>query len=522
MKLHQIATSAASLFVVGTLLAGCGTSSTPTASNTTANASSNQTLVIGDKYGDPQNFDPIATFTLAWGEIGSNIFEGLVFRGPHLHIRPGLATSWHYVGNTKLIFNLRKGVIFQDGEPFNANAVKFTFDRLLGPLGQKGPQYANYTAIQSVKVVNPYQVEFLLKRPDPTLITKLAGYGAMIVPPQYIQKHGSKYFASHPIGTGPFRVVKYVPGSKVVLQRFKRYWRGPAKLKTVVFDFITSNSTRLADLQTGNIQIMQDVPPAQAALVKSTPSINLYPTQSPTVVELGTDVSVYPTNNVLVRRAINEAINVPAIIKNVLLGYGTPIATMQGPLSFGFDPNLKPYPYNPTNAKKLLSEAHVKPGTPLTLGYVGSDTTFQQIAQASASYLDKVGFKVTLQPSDTNTFFNTLIPAGHGKAGNLFEFEWGGWTLDFDNTAELLYSPHQFWNPSYDNAQVNHWLSVERNTLNKATRLNAFYHLDTILHNQAVGVPLYNAINLWATTKNVQGFVAPPDDRLWLWPVSLK
>ncbi len=521
MKFRQLLMGAASLGLVGSLVAGCG-SGAPSGTTGSANSSAaaNQTLTIGDAYGDPQNFDPIATFTLAWGEIASNIFEGLVFRSPSLKIEPGLATSWHYVGKTELIFNLRKGVKFQDGEPFNANAVKFTFDRLLGPQGQKGPQYSNYTAIKTVRVLNPYKVEFLLSRPDPTLITKLAGYGAMIVPPKYIEKHGSKYFGTHPIGTGPFKVVQYIPGSKVVLQRFNGYWRGPAKLKTVVFDFITNNSTRLADLQTGSTQIMQEVPPAQVSLVKNDSSLKLYPVKSPTVYELGTDTSKYPTNNVLVRQAISEAINVPAIVKNILDGYGIPVATMQGPLSFGYDPNVKPYSYNPKNAKKLLAEAKVPKGTPLTLSYVGSDTTFQEVAQTAAKELDNIGFNVKLQSYDQNTLYNSLIP--NAKAGNLYEFEWGGWTLDFDNTAELLYVPKQFWNPNYSNPQINHWLSVERNTLNKKTRQNAFDHIDEILHQQAVGVPLYDVINLWAATKNVKGFVAPPDDRLWLWPVSLK
>lgn len=505
------------LVLSASVLSGCA-SSTPSSAKI---PSTSGTLIIGDKYGDPGNWDPIATFLLSWGEVASNIFEGLVFRGPHLHLHPALATSWHYVGTNKLVFNLRKGVIFQDGEPFNATAVQFTFNRLLGPLGQKGPQYANYTAIKSVKILGPYQVEFVLSRPDPTLITKLAGYGAMIVPPKYIEKHGSHYFGLHPIGTGPFRVVKYVPGSEVVLQRFNRYWRGPAKLKTVIYKFITDDSTRLADLQTGSINVMQDVLPSQASTVKGNSNLKLLPTVSPTVEEFGTDESVYPTNNVLVRRAINMAINIPAIIKNVLLGYGTPISTFQGPLSFGNDPNLKPYPYNPTEAKKLLKQAGVKPGTPLSIGYVGTDTTFQQVAQASAQYLDKVGFKVTLHPYDSTTFFDKLIPAGHGQAGNLWEFGWGGWTLDFDNTAELLYAPHQFWNPTFDNAQVNQLLKAERSTLNQSKRLQDFYKLDKVLHNLAVGVPLWDVTNLWAISSNVHGFVAPPDDRLWLWPVSV-
>ena len=159
------------------------------------------TLIIGSQYGDPQNLDPIATFLLSWGMMGSNIFDALVYRGPDLQIHKdmGLATGWHYLNDNTLRFTLRKGVTFQDGEPFNAAAVKFTFDRLLGPLGQKGAQYFQYKTIEEVRVVNPYTVDVITRSPDPVLITKLAGYGAMIVPPGYIKQHGDKYFASHPV-----------------------------------------------------------------------------------------------------------------------------------------------------------------------------------------------------------------------------------------------------------------------------------------------------------------------------------
>ncbi len=486
-----------------------------------AKSLSGGSLVIGEADADPGNFDPIATFTLAWGEIASNIFDGLVFRTPTLKIQPGLATSWKWLNTTHLVMQLRHNVLFQDGEPFNSGAVVFTFDRLTGPLGQKGPEYANYNAIEKVQALGTYEVEFTLSHPDPTLITKLAGYGAMIVPPKYIEKYGTTYFGTHPIGTGPFKMVKYVKGSEVVLQRFDKYWRGPAKLAQVTFEFVTEDSTRLADLQTGAIDIMQNVPVAQASVVKGNSALHLMPVSSPTVFELGTDMSVAPTNNQKVRLAIAEAINMSAIIKTVLHGYAQPISTFQGPLSFGNDPHLKPYPYDPTQSKALLQQAGVKAGTTVTLGYVGSDSTFEQVAQAVAGYLQQVGLQVNLEPYDENTFFNNLIPAGQGKAGDLWEFGWGGWTLDFDNTAVLLYTPKQFWNPTYSNPEVTSLIDAERSTLDTQARLADFYKLDTILHDQVVGIPLYDVTNLWATDSRVHGFVAPPDDRVWLWPVSV-
>ncbi len=201
---------------------------------------------------DDGSWDPIDTFTLTWGRIGSNLYDGLVLRGPDLKLYPGLATSWQFLDDNKRIrFTLRKGVKFHDGEDFNAAAVKFTFDRLLGPEGAKGPQQANYTSIGSVNVVDDYTVDFILKNPDPVLITKLAGYGAMIVPPKYIQEKGDTYFNLHPVGTGPFKFVDYKPKVSLTLEANPDYWGGAPKLGGLVYRFIPEAATQVSELQSG-------------------------------------------------------------------------------------------------------------------------------------------------------------------------------------------------------------------------------------------------------------------------------
>jgi len=534
------ATIALSTAVVATL-AGCGGSTSSTGNSTTGSGTSNssaangtagnstgqttsstkpavdnKTLVIADGLGDPQNWDPIATFVIAWGEVANNIFDGLVYRGPDLKIQPGLATSWDYKDPKTLEFTLRKGVKFQDGEPFNAQAVKFTFDRLLAD--KKSPQLSNYTSIKSVQVVDDYHVIFHLNSVDPVLITKLSGYGGMIVPPQYIQQHGDAYFGDHPIGTGPFKVVDYQKGSSVTLQANPDYWGGAPKLQKVTIKFIPDANTRISEMQAGTVDIVETVPPSQTSVVKSNPNFNLDAVGSPTVDELRFDVGQPLMGNVKVRQAINYAIDKNAIIQKILGGYAKPISTFQGSASFGNDPSLKPYPYDVQKAKDLLKQANVPANTTLTLGYDGSDSTFAEVAQAVAEELQQVGLTVKLQPQDTNTFYNQLIPGG--KAGAMYEFGWGGWTLDFDNTADLLYSKGQFWNPHYSNPQVDQLLNTERSTNDQTVRQQAFNKLDALLQSQAVEVPLYQTDTIWAVRKDITGWVTPPDERMDLKDVS--
>ncbi len=480
------------------------------------------TLIIGSQYGDPLNFDPIVPFTLAWGMISSNIFDPLIYRGPDLKIDPskGLATSWKYLNPTTLQLKLRKGVTFQDGEAFNADAVKFTFDRLLGPYGQKGAQYFQYKDIKQVTVIDPYTVNIINSVPNPVMITELAGYGAMIVPPAYIKKHGNAYFGTHPIGTGPFMVTKYVPNSEVDLVRYAKYWRGPAKMAKVIYDFIPEDATRLADLQTGRIDVMQKVATGQVSVIKGASDLKLLPVGSPTVDGIFLNGRKAPLNNVLVRQAINYAIDTRTIVKDVLDGFGVPVATWQSSASFGNDPSLKPYPYDPAKAKALLAQAHYDSSKTLTFTIDGTDSVFKQVAEVVVAELQQVGINVNLVTVATTVLYNTDIPKG--TYGDMAEFGWGGWTLDFDNTAYSLYYTGQFYNPGYTNPTLDKLLTAARSTLDQNKRLSLYKHADAILYHDVPNAALYQTVNIWAESANVRNFIAAPDDRLELHDVYLK
>lgn len=207
------------------------------------------------------------------GAVGSQIFDGLIMRTPDMKLVPGLATKWEFLDkNTKLRFTLRTGVKFHNGEPFDADAVKFTFDRLLGEEGKKGPQQSNYNAIEKVVVVNPTTVDFILKNPDPVLLTKLSGYGAMIVPPKYIQEKGSAYFGMNPVGTGPFKFTEYKPKVSLSFERNANYWGGAPKVDNLVYRFITEPATQAAELQAGRLDVANQIPLAMIETLKKTAS----------------------------------------------------------------------------------------------------------------------------------------------------------------------------------------------------------------------------------------------------------
>lgn len=484
------------------------------------NSGLKDTLVIGSAYGDPQgSWDPIDTFLLAWGMVGSNIFDGLVDRGTDLQIRPGLATEWKYVDDKTLEFKLRQGVKFHNGEPFNADAVVFTFNRLLGPEGEKSPQRSNYTSIDKTVKVDDYTVRFQLKETDPVLITKLAGYGAKIVPPGYIKEKGDATFNVQPVGTGPYKVVSYTKDSQVVLERFDEYWGEKAKTKNVTIRFIPEDATRLAEFQSGAIDIMQTVPVAQVKALESDSKVKVLKVGGPTSWTLRMDVSKPPMDKLEVRQAVGYAIDTKTIINTVLGGLGKQISSFQGDISFGNNAELKPLEFNPAKAKELVEKAGAK-GAKLDLYFSATSTTQKEIAQAVASFLKDAGLEVALQPVEPQTLSGQLIP--EGKAGHMHIFGWGGWTLDFDNTAYLIYTKGQRWNPNFTDAKVDELLKKERSTNDQKVRAEAFKELTVRLRETMPDVPLYQAVAVWATSSGVEGFAAPPDDRMRLAPVTVK
>lgn len=461
---------------------------------------------------DPGNWDPIATFLVSWGAVGSNIFDGLIIRTPDMKLVPGLATKWEFLDkNTKIRFHLRPNVKFHDGEPFDAEAVKFTFDRMLGDEGKKGPQQSNYNSIDKVVVVDPLTVDFVMKSPDPVLLTKLAGYGAMIVPPKYIKEKGSQYFAMNPVGTGPFKFVEYKPKVSLALDRNPNYWGGAPKVDHLNYRFIAEPATQAAELQAGRVDVANQIPLAMINTIKKDPKLGVVSMDGPVALALRYDTKRGIMQNRDVRKALTMAVDRNAIIKSVLLGNAKPIASFQGELSFGYDPALKPLPFDPAKAKAMLQKAGVKPGTSIQIDFRGADSNFREVAQAVAGYLQGVGINATLKPYDMNVLLNDIIP--NGKTGEMWQNQWGGWTFDYDNTAYAMYYTKQKWNPYDDDAKLNALLHQQRNTWDQKARKATLQEIARYVADEALEMPLYSLNTIYGVNKRAKNLDLPADGR---------
>jgi peptide/nickel transport system substrate-binding protein len=503
---------------------GGGTSSTTTAGTGSASstaaaapaAASSKVLKIADSYGDPTgNWDPMETSLIATEEVLPNVVQPLTSFDASGQLQPVLATSWSYTTPTTVVMKLRQGVKFSDGEPFNAAAVVYTYDRIIGPEGKKFPVASSFTSLASVKAIDDYTVQFNLNRVDPLFIRRTSGYQTAIVPPQYIQSKGEKYYQTHPVGTGPYIMTKYVEGSSVTLQANPSYWGGAPNIKNVEFEFLPDATSRVSAAEAGSVQLAQMIPPSQADAIKGLSGYTLGVAKTFTVYFVRIDVAHAPLTTDIARQAVNYAINKQEIISKILNGYGALVNTVFVPQTFGYTNSIQPYPYDPAKAKQLMAQAGIKPGTELTFDYDGSNTQFAEVAQAIADYLNAVGFNVKLQPEDFQTLYTNLVPKSN--AGNMYEFFWGGGgSLDEDGLAVSSWSKGQYWNPSYDNPQVDALIKDEENTVNQQQRLQDFTKINEIIHQAALDIPLYQTDDLWAVSNQVKGFVPPADEQVRL------
>ena len=338
----------------GSLLAGCATSS----SSGSGSKSSPGGILTMSQPADATTMDPQLQGDVADMNILINMFDCLTTRDSQNRLVGQLATSWTAVNPTTWRFTLRKGVKFHNGEPFNAAAMKYSIERLLDPkTGSPIVEFAD-AGVTGVNVIDEYTADIVSKIPAPIIPEQCALFDGVMVPPNYIEEKGAAYFAKNPVGTGPFKFVQWQPGAQVVLEANPSYWGGAPSLSQLIIKPVPDSATALASLQSGELDMVtglvgSDVQPvvgASGIKVVSVPGIRCY------FVNLDTEDSG-PLADVRVRQALNYAVDVDALVKVVLAGYGQQIATMFPSSAFGYSSTVKPYPYDPQKAKQLLAAA---------------------------------------------------------------------------------------------------------------------------------------------------------------------
>jgi peptide/nickel transport system substrate-binding protein len=443
---------------------------------------------------DPTQHTTYPTQNVLW-----HIYEPLVMRGPGGTYQPLLATSWKTLNDTTWQFSLRQGVKFTNGEPFDANAVKFSFDRAMNP-STNNRSAANLRAIDHVEVVDANTVNFITKGAYPVLLYYLSedGFSSVILPPKYAQEQGTDGLSRAPIGTGPYKFVNWKKDESVTLEANPDYWGGAPAIKTLVWRAIPEDASRLAELRSGGADLVDNVVPEQIeALNAGSTRVETVPTDFVMFVAMDT-TRPGPLQDKRVRQALNYAVDVDAIIANILGGLAKRISVSLPTDAFGYPTDLQPYPYDPDMAKKLLTDAGV--GNGFKLPFITRNGRYlkdKEVVEAIGGYLSQLGVETDIQLVTGSVW--SQISDKHERLG----LSYPGWS---GPDAELVFDPilHSGGLQSYvDNKQIDALIEQGATTLDETRRKSTYAELARLLKDEAVHLPLFQPPAIYASAANL-------------------
>ncbi len=453
-----------------------------------------------------------------------NVFEPLIRKDPYATdidkaLQPWLAESWRQFGPKKWQIQLRKGILFHNGEELTGAVVKFSFERLINP-ETKSPAASLFGTLSSVEVVDKYVVNFVTKIPDPIFPARLAGDLDFVVPMVYIKEKGDATFAQNPIGTGPFRFVEWRRGEQVVLEANPNYWRGPRKdITRLIFRPIPDAATRVAALQSGAVDIINEVPVALLPTLQSDPRVYITVAEgSSGLFFIGADMRFGgPLADKRVRQAANYAVDVNSIIKNIEQGQAIRVPTLVGPYTWGYNP-LKPYAYDPVRARQLLSDAGFVNGFDVTFN--SSPTRWaegKEITEAIASDLNKVGIRARIQYQEWATYVDMLWS---NRPHDLYIRTWStGDKLDADTPVYQIVRSG-LASSTYSNPSVDQLLDVSRAELRPDARKNLLFQVQEKILEDPPAIFMFAGNAIYGVNRRLK-WQAPHDYRMWLTNLGL-
>lgn len=452
--------------------------------NALAQSKKKNTLVLALTL-EPPGLDPTAGAASSIAEVVHyNIFETLTKINPDGSVSPLLAESWDVAPDLKTYtFRLRKNVKFHNGEPFNAETVKFSLERAASEKSTNKDKrtFANLRT----KVVDAYTVVITNEDIEPDFLFLLGQSTAIIVEPKSAARN-----ATQPVGTGPYLLGRWTKGASVTLQAWKDYRdASDIQIQRATFRFITDPAAQVAALLAGDVDCFPRVSPRSVAQFKANPRFQVLVSGSRAKTILAINHARKPLNDVRVRRAIACAIDRKAVIDGAAEGYGVPIGSHYVPSAFGYVDTTGINPFDLDKAKALMAEAGVK--TPLVLNMTLPPAPYaRQGGEVIAAQLAKIGIEVKLQNVEwaqwlSGTYGNknydlTLI--SHVEPFDLVNFT----------------KPDYYW--GYRSVQFNALFEQIKHTTRPADRARLLGEAQRLLAQEAVHAFLYQP--QWVTVAN--------------------
>ncbi len=425
-----------------------------------------------------------------------------------LNVEPSLATGWEISADGKTYtFHLRHGVTFHDGSPMTAADVKFSVERAVNI---KGSQWSFlFTGFKGMEVVDTYTVRAHLSEPRAPFLSDVALFATSILPEKLVTSQGERFF-QNPVGTGPFMFKSWTKGSQLVFSRNPHHFRAPMPYVDEIQQMVVGDdNTRVLQVTSGELDIALFVPPAQAAAIKSNPSVVLHQDNfldSNFIVLQNTSPHL---SDKLVRQAMNYAIDKDVIIKRLLFGYGQPSGQAM-PDMFGYSPSVQPYPYDLAKAKSLMAKSKYPSGFGITmLVDQATEQADKPLAEFVQEQLKEIGVAVTIQVLDDATLLAKTQSTNYEMAKGYMTSD----IVDPDELMSFAIVPHGGTNAIwtyYQNSLVDKLAAQAAAITDRAKRQKLYDQVNTIHHDDAPMIFLYRQPSLSATSNKLQGFKVLP------------
>jgi peptide/nickel transport system substrate-binding protein len=446
------------------------------------------------------------------------IFDALVHRNKDLVLEPRVLERWERVDATTWKFSIRKGIKFHNGEPLDAQAVKFTFDIITDK--ERSPAAALFRPIKATQVVDPYTLVLTTDGPFTFLMDRIADV-VFVVPPKYYAEKGRNGFVVQPVGSGPYRYKSWIKGDAVVVTANPDYWGKRPRFKEITFKPVLEPSTRVAAILSGRADIVSDVPTNQAQLLQSRPNVKLTVSTMPDVIHIGLRPGHPALKDRRVRQALNYAVNKPLIVQRLLSGYAEPVGQPVPPPVFGYNPAVKPYAHDPERARALLKEAGFANGFEATMEIgEGRIESAKSVAEAVVGDLRAVKVSVTIKQYEFGTLRERLgayvlkkdVSGGHPDMYLMYN---RAPSLDAEDITATFLPSNGFWNFSgYANAEVDRLVAQSIQASRRDERERLFHAIAQLTHEDAPWIYLYSPQQIFGVRAGL-AWKARPDNMIW-------
>ncbi|GAC1404120.1 MAG: glutathione ABC transporter substrate-binding protein [Candidatus Velthaea sp.] len=449
---------------------------------------------------DADTLNPLAstiapTFIIV-GQIYERLFE---FDGPGKR-KPQLAVSWKRLTPNTAEFRLRPDVHFSNGDTFTSADVKYSIDWIKDP-ANKSSQISYVRDIDQVETPDPLTVRFISK--SPTAILPGLTNPIFIVDAKYMEAKGNAFVSQHPVGTGAYVLHEWKHDESISMDVNSAWWGGKPRIAHVVFKPIPEAAARVAALKTGETDLITNVPPQYAVSIEGGQNTRMTSVKSLRQLFIAFNtLAAGPQQNKLVRQAINYAVNVPAILKNVVGGRGYELSTALPPEYFGFDASVPGYKHDIGKAKELLAKAGFPEGKGIdwTLHCpIGRYNRDREIAEAITGQLNAIGIKTTVRAQEWTSYYNQ---AAHRSLEPLYMLGWAASSADADAVYTPLFESNAPLS-TFKNEQVDKLIEQARYELNPRKRKALYSQIAKVVDDEAPWIFLFQYEDLYGTSKRL-------------------